>query len=189
MSDGRAADITALLARWRDGDRNVESDLLREVYPVLRELARSRLQGMNLTLSTTDLVHETYLRLSNGAIVDYRDRGHFYAVAARATRHFIIDHLRSRSSEKRGGDLPFVRLADVSDDAQMPEIDLGVDWIAVNDALELLEAIDAQSALVVELKFFSGLTTDEIAEAIGVSRATVVRDWRFAKAWLADRLR
>ena len=182
-------DITALLVRWRNGDRAAESALLQRVYPALRDIARSRLRGMNLTLSTTDLAHEAYTRLSRNTVIDYRDRGHFFAVAARATRHFVIDHLRSRMSEKRGGGLPFVALDDVEDDVVQEGIDLGVDWIAVHDALNVLEDIDGESARIVELKFFSGLTTEEIADAVGISRATVVRSWRFAKAWLADRLR
>lgn len=188
MTADPATDITALLSRWREGDREAESALLLQVYPALRDIARSRLRGLSVTLSTTDLAHETYARLSRGTAVDYRDRGHFFAVAARATRHFVIDHLRGRGSDKRGGGLPFVALDEIEDDVAQEGIDLGVDWIAVHDALTALERIDSESARVVELKFFSGLTTDEIAEAVGISRATVVRNWRFAKAWLADRL-
>lgn len=188
MIPDHANDITALLSRWREGDREAESALLQQVYPALRDIARSRLRGLNVTLSATDLAHETYARISRGAVIDYRDRGHFFAIAARATRHFVIDHLRARVSDKRGGGLPFVALEDIEDDVAQDGIDLGVDWIAVHDALTVLERVDGDCARVVELKFFSGLTTDEIAEATGVSRATVVRSWRFAKAWLADRL-
>lgn len=188
MIPDHANDITALLSRWREGDREAESALLQQVYPALRDIARSRLRGLNVTLSATDLAHETYARISRGAVIDYRDRGHFFAIAARATRHFVIDHLRARASDKRGGGLPFVALEDIEDDVAQDGIDLGVDWIAVHDALTVLERVDGDCARVVELKFFSGLTTDEIAEATGVSRATVVRSWRFAKAWLADRL-
>lgn len=189
MSTDQTHEITALLVRWRGGDRSAESALLHKVYPALRDIARSRLRGMTLTLSATDIAHEAYARLCRNAVIDYRDRGHFFAVAARATRHFVIDHLRSRSSEKRGSGLPFVALEEIEDDIAHDDIDLGVDWIAVHDALTALEGIDNESARIVELKFFSGLTTDEIAEAVGVSRATVVRSWRFSKAWLADRLR
>jgi RNA polymerase sigma factor (TIGR02999 family) len=188
MTADPAPDITALLSRWREGDRDAEAALLQQVYPALRDIARSRLRGLNVTLSTTDLAHETYARISRGAIVDYRDRGHFFAVAARATRHFVIDHLRGRGSEKRGSGQPLVALEDIEDDVAQDDIDLGIDWIAVHEALTALERIDNESARVVELKFFSGLTTEEIAEALGISRASVVRNWRFAKAWLADRL-
>lgn len=188
MSDMTSADITALLARWRDGDRGAEAALFRQVYPALRDIARARLRGSDLTLSATELAHETYARLSRGAAIDYRDRGHFFSVAARATRHFVIDYLRTRDNRKRGGRAPFVALDEHADAVVYDDINLDVDWIAVHEALVVLETVDGDGARVVELKFFSGLTTDEIAETLGVSRATVVRNWRFAKAWLTDRL-
>lgn len=133
-----AVDITALLARWREGDRNAENALMTAVYPLLRELAQMRLRrsGGDPTLSATELVNEAYARLARGDGVDYQNRAHFFAVAARAIRNFVVDYLRARG----------------------------------------------------RTQVFSGLTTDEIAEAVGVSRATVVRNWRFAKAWLADQL-
>jgi RNA polymerase sigma factor (TIGR02999 family) len=188
MSDG--TDITALLARWREGDRDAENALMTAVYPLLRELAQLRLRrsGGNPTLSATELVNEAYARLARGDGVDYQNRAHFFAVAARAIRNFVVDYLRARGSEKRGGGLPFVEL-DRADGLQTEElIDLRTDWIAVHDALNRLEEIDRDCARMVELKFFSGLTTEEIALASGVSRATVVRNWRFAKAWLLDQL-
>ncbi len=188
MSAESMPDITALLARWREGDRDAESELLRAVYPALRDIARARLSGAHLTLSATELAHETYLRLSRNEAIEFRDCGHFFAVAARATRHFVIDYLRSRDSDKRGGGLPFVTLDEIADDVAEDRIDLSVDWLAVDEAMAVLEQLDPSSAQVVELKFFSGMTTDEIAQAMDVSRATVVRDWRFAKAWLAGRL-
>lgn len=188
MSAESTPDITALLARWREGDRAAEPELLRTIYPALRDIARARLRGTDLTLSATELAHETYLRLSRNEVIDFQDRGHFFAVAARATRHFVIDYLRARDSDKRGGSLPFATLDEVADDVAEDRIDLSVDWLAVDEAMAVLEQFDPSSAQVVELKFFSGMTTDEIAAAMDVSRATVVRDWRFAKAWLADRL-
>jgi RNA polymerase sigma factor (TIGR02999 family) len=183
-------DITALLARWREGDRDAENALMTAVYPLLRELAQMRLRrsGGDPTLSATELVNEAYARLARGDGVDYQNRAHFFAVAARAIRNFVVDYLRARGSEKRGGGLPFVEL-DRADGLQAEElIDLRTDWIAVHEALNRLEEIDRDCARMVELKFFSGLTTEEIALASGVSRATVVRNWRFAKAWLLDQL-
>ncbi len=188
MSVEPTPDITALLARWRDGDHTAEPELLRTIYPALRDIARARLHGTDLTLSATELAHETYLRLSRNDAIEFNDRGHFFAIAARATRHFVIDYLRSRDSDKRGGGLPFVTLDDIADEVADDRIDLSVDWLAVDEAMTLLEQLDPSSAQVVELKFFSGMTTDEIAEAMDVSRATVVREWRFAKGWLAQRL-
>lgn len=160
------------------------------VYPLLRELAQLRLRrsGGNPTLSATELVSEAYSRLARGDGVDYQNRAHFFAVAARAIRNFVVDYLRARGSEKRGGGLPFVE-PDRADGLQAEDlIDLRTDWIAVHEALNRLEEVDRDCARMVELKFFSGLTTDEIAMASGVSRATVVRNWRFAKVWLLGEL-
>lgn len=182
-------DITALLARWRAGDHVAGNTVMDAVYPLLRELAQRRLRrsGGNPTLSATELVNEAYARLARGDGIDYQNRAHFFAVSARAIRNFIVDYLRARGSEKRGGDLPFVGLDEVdADGAEI--IDLRTDWLAVHEALEQLERIDSDCARMVELKFFSGLTTEEIAAASGVSRATVVRNWRFAKAWLLQQL-
>lgn len=188
MSDD--IDITALLSRWREGDREAENALMTAVYPLLRELAQLRLRrsGGNPTLSATELVNEAYARLARGDGVDYQNRAHFFAVAARAIRNFVVDYLRARGSEKRGGGLPFVELDHAEGQPADDLIDLRTDWIAVHDALNRLEDIDSDCARMVELKFFSGLTTEEIALASGVSRATVVRNWRFAKAWLLDQL-
>jgi RNA polymerase sigma factor (TIGR02999 family) len=184
-------DITALLARWQDGDHSADAELLRAVYPVLHEIAQARLRRMpqDLTLRATELVHETYLRLSGTDAPQFAARGHFFAIAATSIRYFIVDHLRARDSERRGGGLLFVPLDQLGQDEPCgDEIDLRADWVSVHAALEALEKVDPDCARIVELKFFAGLTTDEIATASGFSRASVVRYWRFAKAWLADRL-
>ena len=184
-----AGDITELLGRWRAGDREAESELMGFVYPVMRDLARARLRQMrsDFTLRATELANEAYARLAQNT-VDWRDRSHFFAVAARAIRNIVVDYVRAQDADKRGGDLPFVPLELAAEVAGEDTIDLRVDWLSVHTALNELEALDAGISRVVELKFFSGLNTDEIAEANGISRATVVRDWRFARAWLADRL-
>ena len=185
-------DLTALLSRWRSGDRSAERELFDAIYPVLRGIAQARLRRLSteLTLSATELVNETYERLLGSRRIEYRDRTHFFAMSARAIRHFVIDHLRARGRDKRGGGLPFVRLdeLDQAEPAGGDTIDLRVDWLAVHAAIEALEQVDTGCSRLVELKFFSGLTVEEIAETCGVSRATVVRDWRFAKAWLAQHL-
>jgi len=182
-------DITALLGRWRSGDRNAEADLMRVVYPIMRDLARARLRRMpsDFTLRATELANEAYTRLA-ASDVDWKDRAHFFAVAARAIRNVVVDHVRAQDAKKRGGDFPFVSLDLADDVAGEDVIDLRVDWLSVHTALTELEALDGGVSRVVELKFFSGLNTDEIAAAAGISRATVVRDWRFARAWLAERL-
>jgi len=185
-------DLTSLLARWREGDRSVEKELLGTIYPALRGIARARLRRVSgeFTLSATEVVNETYERLLGSRRIEFNDRTHFFAMAAQAIRHFVIDHLRRRGRDKRGGDLPFVPLdtIDQAVEASSGDIDLRIDWLAVNAAIEALEQVDPDCARLVELKFFSGLTVEEIAAASGVSRATVVRNWRFAKAWLANHL-
>lgn len=186
MSTG---DITALLGRWRSGDRDAEAELMGLVYPVMRDIARARVNRMrsDFTLRATELANEAYTRLVASS-VDWQSRGHFFAIAARAIRNVVIDHVRAQDAEKRGRDLPFVPLELAAEDAADGMIDLRVDWLSVHAALNELEILDSGISRVVELKFFSGLNTDEIAAAAGISRATVVRDWRFARAWLADRL-
>lgn len=181
--------ITELLNAWRQGNRSAEAELMRLVYPILRDLARARVGRMQtgFTLRATELVNEAYTRLV-GADIDWQSRAHFFAVAARAIRNVVVDYVRSQGAEKRGGDLPFVPLELAASVIGDDTVDLRVDWLSVHVALDELEALDAEVARVVELKFFSGLTIDEIAAATSTSRATVVRDWRFARAWLADRL-
>jgi RNA polymerase sigma factor (TIGR02999 family) len=185
-----SADITGLLQAWIDGDREAENALLNAVYPVLRDIARARLRRLpgGLTLSATEIAHEAYAKLAQANDIGFKSRAHFYAVAARAVRHIVIDYARARSSDKRGGKIPVVSLDAVDHEDHAASIDLDVDWLSVHDALEELTKLDESCARVVELKFFSGLSNEEIAETTRVSRATVVREWRFARAWLADRL-
>lgn len=183
-------EITALLNEWRAGQADAEAALMRAVYPMLRDIARARLRRApnDFTLQATELVNEAYARVVQGKAVEWKDRIHFFAVMARVIRNVIVDHLRSGGAEKRGGDLPFVPLDSVAEHAAESSIDLRVDWLSVHAALDELEARDAKGARIVELKFFSGLTTEEIAEVTAISRASVVREWRFARAWLATRL-
>ncbi|MDZ4814517.1 MAG: ECF-type sigma factor [Pseudomonadota bacterium] len=182
-------EITALLARWKTGDRSVENDLLVQVYPVLLDLARAQIRRNSgvLTLQTTELANEAYARLHAQQSVDWQNRDHFFAIAATVIRRVVVDHLRQRGAEKRGGGLPFISLDDITE-SQTPAIDESVDWIAVDQALTDLAEVDAECARVVELKFFSGLTTERIAEVCGSSVATVGRQWRFSRAWLGQRL-
>ena len=183
-------DITGLLQAWIDGDREAENALLNAVYPVLRDIARARLrrQPGGLTLSATEIAHEAYAKLAQASDIGFKNRAHFYAVAARAVRHIVIDYARARDSDKRGGRQPVVSLDAVDQADHAASIDMEVDWLSVHDALEELTKLDESCARVVELKFFSGLSNEEIAETTHVSRATVIREWRFARAWLADRL-
>lgn len=181
--------ITDLLQRWRSGEHSVESELLALVYPVLRDIARTQVRrsGGALTLQATELANEAYAKLRQQHHVDWESRTHFFAIAALVIRRIVVDYLRERGSEKRGGKMPFVSLHDVPEE-HVPPIDDSVDWIAVDQAIFDLERFDRDCARVVELKFFSGLSTERIAEVCGSSVATVGRQWRFARAWLGRRL-
>ncbi len=180
--------VTSLLSRWRDGDHGARETLLEAVYPALRAMAQKQLGGDSdhFTLRPTELAHEAFLKLSDQRVC-WENRDHFYAVAATLVRRVVVDYMRKRSSQKRGGTMPFVALDELTD-ADHPVLDDSVDWLLVDEALVALEADDASLAQVVELKFFSGLKTDEIARVMGSSTATVGRQWRFAKAYLAKRL-
>lgn len=187
--DTRPVPITELLGRWKAGDRSVESDLIGTVYPVLRDIARAQLrrQSGEFTLQATELANEAYAKLFIDQKAEWKNRDHFFAIAARVIRRVVIDHARTRNAEKRGGGTLFVTLDDLRED-QTPTIDDSVDWLAVDAALTALTDFDADCARVVELKFFSGLTNEKIAEVEGSSTATVTRQWRFARAWLGRRL-
>ncbi|AVP96468.1 RNA polymerase subunit sigma-70 [Ahniella affigens] len=192
MQADNPLDITNLLVRWRSGDRVAESELITALYPVMKDIARSRLarSSAQVTLRATDLVHEAYERLSQGKNNQWNDRVHFLAVAANAIRNVVIDYLRSKEAAKRGGEMQVLSLNDLVGDADHPlgELDMSLDWLGVDRALQELEKMSPETGRLVELKFYSGLSTDEIADVLKISRATVVREWRFARAWLADRL-
>jgi RNA polymerase sigma factor (TIGR02999 family) len=178
--------ITGLLDRWRRGDREAGDQLMELVYNELHRIAarEMRREHGEHTLQTTAIVHEAYLRISRSDPIDWRDRAHFFAVAAQQLRRVLVDHARRQRSEKRGGGTTLLSLQDFDGPAGI--IDERV--LAVNDALTRLESIDLRAAKVVELRFFGGLSEAEAAEALGVSVATLKRDWDFAKAWLAGQL-
>lgn len=181
--------VTALLHAWKSGDARAESALVAAIYPVLRDLARGQLgrfPGVR-TLQPTELVHEAYERLHRQQAVNWEDRSHFYAMAATAIRSVLVDHLRQKSSQKRGGDV--VKLALDSEIAEQSGRDVGpLDWLELDSALTALAAINPDCVRVVEMRVFSGLGVEEIAGVMGSSTATVGRQWRFARAWLAEQL-
>lgn len=182
--------ITGLLSRWKTGDRSAEHELIAVVYPVLREIAAVQLRRDSgaLTMQATELANEAYAKLVGLYALDWQDRDHFYAIAATIIRRVIVDYLRQRGRDKRGGGLPMLAIDQLSE-AQTPTVEEEVDWLAIDEALTELAVIDRDCARVVELKFFSGLTTEQIAEVSSTSVATVGRQWRFARAWLANYLR
>jgi RNA polymerase sigma factor (TIGR02999 family) len=183
-SDDR--DVTGLLVKWRLGDKAALDALIPLVYRELRGVAANRLRGERdgCSLQTTALVHETYLRLVELNRLRLENRTHFFAFAARLMRQILVDHARRAEADKRGGGLTMVTLEEASP-LSAPNM---VDLLALDQALEELASMDERLCRVVELKFFAGLTIDETAEALDVSRATVERDWATAKAWLYDRL-
>lgn len=182
MIEPEADRITALLRAHATGDRRALEELLPLVYGELRRIARGRLRHEQAghTLAPTELVHEAYLKLVPIRNVDWQSRAHFYAIASRAMRNVLIDHAVRRSAAKRGGGAHAVTLDEEGSSREEPLDDL----IALGQALERLEQIEPRQARVVECRFFGALSLDETAEALGISAATVSRDWMFARAWL-----
>jgi RNA polymerase sigma factor (TIGR02999 family) len=186
---GHEPAITALLADWHLGDRAAEDALVRRIYPVLKDMAGAQVRRNSpaLTLSATDLAHEAYERLAPQKGVDWKNRDHFFAIAATVIRRVVIDYLRERGAEKRGGGMPFIDFDSVPT-GELPSQGDAVDWLAVDQALTRLSDADAECARVVELRLFSGLGVEQIAKVMGSSTATVGRQWRFARSWLAEQL-
>lgn len=175
------ADITRLLDLARNGDRDALNELIPLVYKELRELAhiqRAR-QRPDDTLNTTALVHEVYERLARGS-GSFADRQHFFRVAAKAMRNILVDQARARGRQKRGGNAPVEAL----DESILVPAENVESVVALDEALSRLEALDTRQAEVVELRYFVGLTIPETADVLGLSSATVKRDWLAARAWL-----
>jgi RNA polymerase sigma factor (TIGR02999 family) len=181
--------ISELLADWADGDPAARERLVPIVYEELRRLAHHYMRGERSghTLQTTALVHEAYLRLAGIDALRWRGRVHFFAMAATLMRRVLVDYARQRQREKRGAGVTVTSLNENVDNvaASQPAVDV----VALDDALARLAAADPQQGRVVELRFFAGLSVEETAEALGISPATVKRDWATAKLWLYNELR
>jgi RNA polymerase sigma factor (TIGR02999 family) len=180
------SDLTAMLQRARDGDRAALDQLVPLVYSQLRVMAHQRLRAAphEVTLNTTGLVHEAYIRLVRSAGGSARDRQHFLAIACRVMRNVLVDQSRARTAAKRGGGAPAGELDEAT---WVADVDL--DRVAELDAaLTRLEQLDERQARMIEQRYFGGLSLEEIAEAEDVSLATVKRDLRSARAWLAAEL-
>jgi RNA polymerase sigma factor (TIGR02999 family) len=178
--------VSHLLAAWKNRDSTAREQLVPIVYEELRRLAHYYMRGERAghTLQTTALVNELYLRLAGIDGVQWRDRAHFFALAATLMRRVLVDYARLRGRDKRGGG---VSVTSLDENAVAPQS--AVDVIALDDALERLASVDPQQSRVVELRFFAGLSVDETAEALGISPATVKRDWATAKLWLYNELK
>jgi RNA polymerase sigma-70 factor (ECF subfamily) len=181
-----AAPITELLLAWRQGDQAALDDLLPAVYSELHRLAHRYVRGERIgaTLNTSALVNEAYLRLVDSNRVHWRDRAHFFAISAQLMRRILVDAARTRGSWKRQAGLRRIPLDAALEIYQRRSGDL----VALDDALNTLETIDARKARVIELRFFGGLTAAETAEMLNVSEDTVLRDWRLARNWLMREL-
>ena len=179
-------DVTGLLLAWGNGDATAGERLLSAIYDDLhRQAARAmRHEDDGHTLQATALVHEAYIRLVDQRRVEWRNRAHFFGVAAQMMRRVLVDHARAKLATKRGGELQQVTLSD----AESGDADASLDVLALHDALERLAAIDADQARLVELRYFGGLGIEDTAEALGVSPATVKREWAVARAWLRREL-
>jgi RNA polymerase sigma-70 factor (ECF subfamily) len=179
--------VTEWLVDWSRGNKAALDQLMPCVYDELRRLASRylRRERADHTIQPTALVHEAYLRLVDQTEVRWQDRAHFFGMAATVMRHILVDHARRRHRAKRGGSVTWLSLEPIREGFEARSLDL----IAVDAALTQLEAVDPQQSRVVELRFFGGLTAEEIAEVLGLSSRTVERDWRTAKAWLRSRLR
>jgi RNA polymerase sigma-70 factor, ECF subfamily len=175
-------DVTQLLLDWSDGDRAALDKLVPIVHDELRALAHSymRRERAEHTLQTTALVNEAYVRLVDCRRTRWQNRAHFFGVAAQAMRRILVDYARARRNAKRGGGEARVPLEDAAQAAE----DRPAEFVALDEALAKLEGLDPRKARVVELRFFGGLSGEETAEVLGLSPATVQREWQIAKLWL-----
>jgi RNA polymerase sigma factor (TIGR02999 family) len=178
--------ISELLVRWKAGDQEALAALVPLVYKELRDIARHHLRGERPghTLQSAALVHEAYLRLLDQRPFDTDNRAHFLAVASRLMRQILVDYARSHGAVKRGAD----RRVDLDASLVLPQV-RSTDVVALDDALTGLAQLDEQQGRIVELRFFGGLATEEIAEVLGISSSTVKREWNVAKAWLTRQMK
>jgi RNA polymerase sigma factor (TIGR02999 family) len=183
---GGSHQITRLLVDWRNGDEAALEQLIPLVHDELRRLARRHMahERVGHTLQATALVNEAYMRLIDVKQMKWQDRAHFFAMSSRLMRRILVDFARAKGYQKRGGGAHKVSL----DEALVVSQEPGHDLVALDDALTALGAFDARKALVVEMRFFGGLSVQETAEALQVSVDTVMRDWKLAKAWLLREL-
>ena len=186
MSAKRDGEITRLLNAFSNGEPEAEARLMELTYHELRKIAAGhmRRERSARSLQTTDLVHEAYLRLAGQAATPLRDRAHFFQVAAHVMRQILIDRARKRNAGKRGGGIPQISLDRALDIAEAHSGDI----LALEEALSRLQNVDGRQCQVVEMRFFAGMSEDEIAEVLGVSARTINREWRMARAWLYKEL-
>ena len=180
------ANVTALLNRMRSGDREAGDRVAGLVYEELHRIAsrEMRREREGHTLQTTALVHEAYMRLAGAQSLEIQNRGHFFAVASQQMRRILVDHARASGAQRRGGAAIRVDL----DKLQLAAAERSIDVILLDESLKELERLEPRAAKVVELRYFGGYTDKEVVEALGVSLATVRREWEFARSWLFDKM-
>jgi RNA polymerase sigma factor (TIGR02999 family) len=185
--DNSSHQISLLLIDWSKGDDYALEQLMPLVYHELRLMARRhmRRQPAGHTFQTTDLIHETYLKIAGGEVRNWQSRSHFFGVAAKAMRHILVDYARSKHNQKRGGWQERVTLADNMRVTNQSSEEI----VALDEALDRLATLDERKVRVVEMKFFAGLSVVEIAEVLKVSPETIKRDWSFAQTWLLRELK
>ena len=182
MGQESSSSITAFLVRWRSGDQQALDALMPLVYDELRRVAQHylRRERSDHTLQSTALVHEAYLRLAGQSPPQWQNRAHFFGIAAHLMRQILVEHARGHGAAKRGGNALRLELDESLATVQQTDVDV----IALDGALQQLSELDAQQGRIVELRFFAGLTIEDTSEVLGVSPATVKRDWVTARAWL-----
>lgn len=180
------ADLSSRLQEWRSGDVAVLDDVSPVIYSELRKISARYLkrERANHTLQPTELAHEAFIKLIDVSDIDWQGRVHFFAVASRIVRQILVDHARAKSSEKRGGGAERVELTEALCFCHGPDADL----LELDEALRELAKFDEQQSRLIELRFFGGLTIEETASVLGISPATVKREWAVARAWLSRRL-
>ncbi len=186
MSNPPNNEVTRLLESWSSGRPEALDELMPLVYQELRLMAKRFMdsQPSGHTLQTTALIHEAYLKLTDNPEKNWQNRAHFFAVAAQAMRHILVDHARSHKTEKRGGETQIISLEDVAiiSNERADEV------VALDEALQDLSQLDERKGQVVELRYFGGLSVEETAEVLKIAPITVMRDWQFAKTWLLREL-
>lgn len=187
MSENISPEITQILQSWNDGDEEAKELLLPFVYDELKRQARYLMskERSNHTLQPTALVHEAFMKLEEQSGIDWKNRNHFYGIASRLMRQILVDHARLHAADKRGNNPIHFSI----DDVQIPIEDRASSILVIDEALQKLAEFDEQQAKVVEMRFFGGMTDDEIAESLNISRRTVGREWQSARLWLYRELK
>ncbi len=175
-------EITVLLNDWSQGDEFALEQLMPLVYEEMRKMARQymRSQRIGHTLQPTALIHEAYVKLSGADERNWKNRAHFFGVASQAMRHILVDYVRSQKFQKRGGDAHKIELSE----AMLVSNERASGLVELDEALKALSKLDERKGRVVELKYFGGLSNEEMAEVLNVSSKTIIRDWQFARSWL-----